>query len=167
MKENKFNERADQAMRDGAVDGGASAVGLDGLAEDRALGKFLAQLPAGPKASSNFTARVLQEIDSIERKQGGGIHTHKLIWARWVTFGAATAMVVLLAVNHGANNRNMALTQGLETVATASAVIESKAEASGQMTSGRTLEIWKDFEAIRKLNQPAGEADWALLAALE
>jgi hypothetical protein len=86
---------------------------------------------------------------------------------RWLSLGAATAVIALVAVRVGKNHPDAAMTQGLETVAMASAVIESKSVVSGQPEAVRSLEVWKDFEAIRKLNQPAVEADWALLAALQ
>ena len=169
MKENEFNERADQAMRDAARLGETPASGVvsPGVADDVALGRLLAKMPAGPRASSNFTARVLLEIDAIERKDRAHKAGGKLSWMRWLSWGAATALIALVAVRVGKNHPDAAMTQGLETVAMASAVIESKGGVSGQPQAVRTLEVWKDFEAIRKLNQPAVEADWALLAALQ
>lgn len=118
----------------------------------RALGKL-----SGPPASSNFMARVWQEIESEERagRTTSGPNWHR--WFRWPSLAqqfAALALVIGLTalVFQGRRVRTPTqLARSVEQVAT--------------LAGGPSVALLKDFEAIRRLNSVS--ADVELLAALE
>ncbi len=121
-----------------------------------ALAHTLGRLPA-PPVSSNFLARVWEEIGAAER--AGRIPAQRgwLGWLRWPAlaqqFAALVLVIGLLAFGlHSRRGRTPAqLARSVEQVA--------------MLAGAPSVTVLKDFEAIRRLNSVS--ADVELLAALE
>jgi anti-sigma factor RsiW len=121
-----------------------------GWEADRALGRALQSLPAAP-VSSNFTARVMQELDlekaRASRKQGGW----RLLWPRlgWAT--AALALAVLGAQQFRNNQR---------TQLASDAALVSKDIA-------RLPDAFRDFDLVESLREIPPSGDDGILIALQ
>jgi len=122
--------------------------------EERALSRALRALPDLP-VSSNFTSRVLQEIDRDERQAERRARPwFQVLWPR---LGWATAVVLggVLVFQHRAAKEDL-LVSGL-------------ARVSQEMQQLKQLpepELLQDFEVIERLSQ-AAPSDDELLAALQ
>jgi anti-sigma factor RsiW len=118
--------------------------------QDRALGRALQSLPDAP-VSSNFTARVMQELDLEEaresRKQGGW----RLFWPR---LGWATAAVTL-AIFGTQQFRNIQRTQ----LAVDAAMVTKDI--------ARLPDAFRDFDVVESLRQIPPASDDGILIALQ
>ncbi len=118
---------------------------------DRALGRALHSLPDAPM-SSNFTARVMQELDLDEartqRKSGGW----RLLWPR---LGWATAAALALTVFGTQQFLNVQRTQFA-----ADAALVSK-------DIGRLPDAFRDFDLVDSLREIPAASDDGILAALQ
>lgn len=126
--------------------------------EEAALGRALGKLPA-PPASSNFMARVWQEIESEDRRAGRhAVEAGWRGWFRWPSLAqqfAALALVIGLAT---------LVAQGRRSSRTPTQLARS-VEQFATLAPVPSVALLKDFEAIRRLNSVS--ADVELLAALE
>jgi ferric-dicitrate binding protein FerR (iron transport regulator) len=117
---------------------------------DRALGRVLQALPDTP-VSSNFTARVMQQLDLAEaqerRKQGGW----RLLWPRlgWTT--AALALAVFGAQQFRSSQRTQLVFD---------AALVSKDIA-------RLPDAFRDFDVVESLRQIPPASDDGILIALQ
>ena len=118
--------------------------------QDRALGRALQSLPDAP-VSSNFTARVMQELDLAEareeRKSGGW----RFLWPRlgWAT--AALALAVFGAQQFRSNQR---------TQLASDAALVSKDIA-------RLPDAFRDFDVVESLGEITPASDDGILIALQ
>lgn len=126
--------------------------------EEAALSAALHRLPELP-VSSNFMARVWQDIEAAERRAapastGAGWRA----WLHWPSLATQFALAVLLlavvVVSQGRRARTQTQTQVARSI-----------EQIVALARGPDVELLKDFEAISRLNQSA--ADVELLAAFE
>jgi anti-sigma factor RsiW len=117
---------------------------------DRALGRALQALPDAP-VSSNFTARVMQELDSAEareeRKSGGW----RLLWPRLGWAATALALTVF-GVQHFRSTQRAQLA--------ADAALVSKDIA-------RLPDAFRDFDVVESLRQIPPASDDGILIALQ
>ena len=122
--------------------------------EAAALGKALQSLPP-PPVSSNFMARVWQDIEASERRE-----THSPVgwraWLRWPSLAPQFALAVLLLAA-------VTVVQGRR--ARSPAQVARSIEHVSTFARLPSVALLKDFEAISRLNQTA--ADVELLAAFE
>lgn len=120
------------------------------------LNEALRRLPDA-SMPSNFTARVMQEI---EREAAAGDRARKSTWLgldlrRWLPrFALGTVAVVAVSVSVHSY-----------TLASRAKIIQSIAVLS-EITPAPSTDLLTDFDSIRKLNPPAG-ADTELLALLQ
>ena len=118
---------------------------------DRALRRALQSLPDAP-VSSNFTARVMQELDLEEaraqRKSGGW----RVLWPR---LGWATAAAVALGVFGTQQFLNVQRTQ----IATDAALVSKDI--------ARLPEAFRDFDVVDSLREIPAASDDGILAALQ
>jgi hypothetical protein len=131
--------------------------------DEAALSQALEQLPNAP-LSSNFTAQVLLLVDleeaSLERRSK---LTHD--WRWWINHLIPRFALGVLTVSLGALGLLQYQKHSLEARAHRVGAFNSQLEvASGRVPA----EMWKDFEAIRRLNTSvSASADDELLAALK
>lgn len=123
-------------------------------AEEMALADVLHRLPA-PPGSSNFMARVWQDIAAEERRAARAPAGWRA-WLRWPSlaqqFALAVMLVAAVMVFQSRRARSPAqVARSIERVATLARL--------------PSVAVLKDFEAICRLNQTA--ADVELLAAFE
>ncbi len=121
---------------------------------EAALCAALRRLPQ-PVASSNFMARVWQDIEADERRSASAEHS-RWTWFRWPSpaqqFALAVVLLAAVVAVRGRHARSPAqVARSIEQVAT--------------IARPPSVALLKDFEAISRLNQSA--ADVELLAALE
>jgi anti-sigma factor RsiW len=118
--------------------------------QDRALGRALQSLPDAPM-SSNFTARVMQELDLAEareeRKSGGW----RLLWPRLGWAAAALALTVF-GVQQFRNAQRAQLV--------ADAALVSKDIA-------RLPDAFRDFDVVESLREISPASDDGILIALQ
>lgn len=136
-------------------------------AEELALCQAIRQLPEVP-VSSNFTALVMQAV-ALEARQAQRVEAPVSegfwVWLRkhFVQLAASTAVVALAAV--------LAVQQ--HQPVTPVTVLNSQQEMVGQIKDLAkvgpvpSVDMLKDYEAIRRLSQVSAEPDWDLLAALQ
>lgn len=125
-------------------------------AEATVLAEALHRLPA-PPVSSNFMARVWQDIETEERP--GALAPTAAGWRGWFRwpslaqqFALAAVLLVAVVLFQGRRARSQAqVARSIEQVTT--------------LTRLPSVALLKDFEAISRLNQSA--ADVELLAAFE
>jgi hypothetical protein len=131
--------------------------------DEAALSQALEQLPNAP-LSSNFTAQVLLLVDleeaSLERRSK---LTHD--WRWWINHLIPRFALGVLTVSLGALGLLQYQKHSLEERAQNAGAFNRQLEvASGRVPA----EMWKDFEAIRRLNTSvSASADDELLAALK
>ena len=118
---------------------------------DRALGRALQSLPDVP-VSSNFTARVLQELDLEEARESRKPRGWRLLWPR---FGWATAAALALTVFGTQQFRTAQRTQ-----LAADAALVSKDIA-------RLPDAFRDFDVVESLREIPAASDDGILAALQ
>ena len=119
--------------------------------EDRALSRALQTLPDAP-VSSNFTARVFQQLDlEIAREQRASGGWRRLLWPRlgWAT--AALALVVFSAQQFRTAQR---------TQLAADAALVSKDIA-------RLPDAFRDFDVVDSLREITPASDDGILFALQ
>ena len=126
--------------------------------EATALSSALRRLPE-PPVSSNFMARVWQEIEAQERRAATTpSSTGWRTWLRWPSlatqFACALLLLLLAAVVVSQGRRTRTHTQVTRSI-----------EHIAAIARGPSIEVLKDFEAISRLNQTG--ADVELLAAFE
>lgn len=125
--------------------------------EDRALARALQALPDAP-VSSNFTARVWQQIDAEEARATKVTRSGKGEW--WRVFlprlGWATAAVALTV----AGTHEFRVSQQKQLARDVSFVGHDLAAAPAP-------EVLQDFDAINQLRQVAAGSDDELLIALQ
>ena len=118
---------------------------------DRALGRALQSLPDVP-VSSNFAARVLQELDLEEGRESRKPRGWRLLWPR---FGWATAAALALTVFGTQQFRTAQRTQFA-----ADAALVSKDIA-------RLPDAFRDFDVVDSLREITPESDDGILFALQ
>ena len=131
------------------------------LEENLALGQALRSLPPPPQVSSNFTSRVLQELNRParpERTEGW------VSWLRWPGFARLTGAAAVLAVGFVVL-QHQRHEQMEKTVRTFAGVVSAVAPNQPQAQPEAVVSVLKDFEAIRRLPDSA-PVDYGLLAAL-
>lgn len=129
--------------------------------EETGLSLLLHQLPQAA-VSSNFTARVLREIDSLERSGSAGgmnwlarLKPGRWLRPRWaIGFASALTLVLGLAGLHVyRDHERKEIVSGVRMVGTLAALPHPEA--------------LQDFEAIHRLSAVPPTVDLELLAALE
>jgi hypothetical protein len=123
--------------------------------EEEALTQLIRRLPAAP-LSSNFTARVL---DAVAREPGESVLVAPAAWWGWLgrwnplkagTVGTTAAAVVLLAFHQYQQTSRAELARTLAAFSQAATLAE--------------VEVWRDFEAIRRLSQLPEGVDVELIS---
>lgn len=123
--------------------------------KEAALTQLLRRLPPAP-LSSNFTARVLQ---AVSRETPEPAPVLRVAWRRWFTLGrplklgalgAAAAAVILLAYHQRHLAGRAELAQSLAALGHAAALAE--------------VEVWQNFDAIRRLSELPEEVDPELIS---
>ncbi len=128
---------------------------------EAALNDFLRQIPEAPPVSSNFTALVMQRIETQERitaRPASPVHW----WAGWLrrlTPKLATAGVLLICSVVGVQQYN--LHQQREATQTFASTF---AEVTSVIPTPMVLQ---DFDAIQQMRVATGPTDADLLAVLE
>lgn len=125
--------------------------------EEHRLNQLLTELPIAP-LSSNFTSQVVQQVRREQRpvhqsKGGGWIDSARRIWFRPLAATATLGMLAFLVYRQQSQLQQRA-------------VVESVKLVSG-ITTGPSIELLTDFEAIRRLGTPNSEPDLTLLAVLQ
>jgi hypothetical protein len=117
------------------------------------LREMLSRLPDAP-AASNFTARVMQAVD-LEESRRSSKRNFIFNWRAFLPRAAVAIVAVLFAgltfQHHELNARRDALAKNVALVA---------------QTPMPSVEALKNFDAIRRMSQPA-RADDELLALLK
>ena len=120
--------------------------------EERALTRAVQALPDLP-VSSNFTARVLQEVD-LEEQTLARERERSVWWQRlWPKLGWATAALLLTTLGiqyHTAQKQK---------------IVVDLVRISGTQAPGP--DVLQDFEVINRLRQAAAPSDEDLLVALQ
>jgi len=133
------------------------------LEENMALGEALRNLSPPPEVSSNFTSRVLEELNRparTDRADGW------LEWLRWPGFARLTGAAAVLAVGFIVlQNQHQRREQMDKTVRTFAGVVSAVAPNQPSAQPEAVVAVLKDFEAIRRLPDSA-PVDYGLLAAL-
>lgn len=163
MNEAEFNRLLEAAQRrplTAAEEAGVREYGLlrpeaqARCEEEAALTRLLHRLPPAPVAS-NFTARVVKAATRERREPGPVIRAPWQGWAwRWRplpigALGAAAAALVML-LDHRHQARRAELARSLAALSHAATLAE--------------VEVWQDFEAIRRLSELPEEVDAELIA---
>jgi hypothetical protein len=120
---------------------------------DRQLARALAALPDAP-VPSNFTARVMQQVDLEEARSQRGSGRRWNWHALLPRFAAATAAVVLAGIAF----RQYEISSQRHAIADSVAIVSTQPMPS--------MEVLKNFDAIKRMSQPA-HADDELLALLQ
>lgn len=124
--------------------------------EETALSTVLHRLP-GPAVPSNFMARVWQDIEAGEKRSApAGTATGWRSWFRWPSLARQFALAVLLLAA-------IIAIQGRRSQSPAQ--VARSIEQVAAFAPAASVDLLKDFEAIRRLNQ--APADVELLAAFE
>ncbi len=118
---------------------------------DRALGRALQSLPDAP-VSSNFTARVMQELDLEEARASQKPRGWRLLWPR---LGWATVAALALTIFGTQQFLNVQRTQFA-----ADAALVSKDIA-------RLPDAFRDFDVVDSLREIPAASDDGILAALQ
>ena len=121
--------------------------------EERALGRALQSLPDAP-VSSNFTSRVMQEV---ERDDARAVRRQGTTWWRalFPKLGWATAALLMGAL-------------GLQHLSVQQQrMVDELASISGEMKLSPGPEVLQDFEVIERLRRATTPSDDDLLAALQ
>jgi hypothetical protein len=126
------------------------------------LTRRLHELPDAPVAS-NFTARVLQAVESARPTRLGWREAlGRRLWMRPACYGAGAALVFLLGVwaylDHQSTSRAR--------MAASLVRITRGVDAAAGAAQLPPLQVLQDFEAIRQLSRAQPLADESLLAAL-
>ena len=124
--------------------------------EERALSRALQSLP-DTLVSSNFTSRVMQEIDLSEARDERSRHLHRgwfrRIWPR-LSWGTAALMLGLFGVHEYRVSKRAQMTDDVMMVSKDAAKLPSP-------------EVLQDFDAINQLRQVSMTSDDDLLIALQ
>jgi anti-sigma factor RsiW len=124
--------------------------------EDRALGRALQSLPDVP-VSSNFTARVMQELDLEETRAEQTRRAPRrgwlAFWPRLAGAGVAAVLAVFVWRDHRASERT-------QLVRDASLISKDGASLPG-------AEVLRDFDAIDSLRHLPPSNDDGILIALQ
>lgn len=128
------------------------------------LGKLLRELPQVP-VSSNFTARVLAEIEAIEaeplKTAPQGSLLDWLLYHLGYRIGAVATILVLVGFCYFSHEE-------FKNVKLANKIVElSNVAPLEEKESKIAVEIFKDFEIIQSLGQQSAFVDTELLAALK
>lgn len=176
MNEHEQNELWEKSLRDRLTPG--EQVQLDAwLAtrpdlfaqweEEKALCQVIRQLPDAP-VSSNFTALVMQAVAQEERavqRTDAPVTGSFMAWLRQhlVQLTASTAVVALaavLALQQAPTSTPVITTDSRQEIADQIKVLADVAPVP-------SVDVLKDYEAIRRLSQVSAEPDLELLAALQ
>jgi hypothetical protein len=130
--------------------------------EELALTSLLQGMPDAP-LSSNFTARVLQEIELPAPREASFSFSAWLDLRRWLPRLSAATLVVALSLSGWSWHRNM------ERADLAASLSDLSREIDGSLTAARIppVEVLQDFDVIGKLGPVRGLADEELLDALQ
>ncbi|MBU6410320.1 MAG: hypothetical protein KGR98_08025 [Verrucomicrobia bacterium] len=104
-----------------------------------------------PAVASNFTARVMREIDTWEARRGPTMRFHRWSWRFLLPRAVVAAVLVFAGIaahRHEVNVRRAVLADSVAVVA---------------MQPMPSVDALKNFDAIRRMSQPAA-ADDELLA---
>jgi len=129
-----------------------------GWEDDAALDEVLRQLPDAPLAS-NFTAQVLMAVEHAGTEPSARFSFRwwealtAFGWARPTAVGALLVMATMLSVQQYHSQGRAEMADSLKQVSTVATV--------------PSVEMLKDFEAIRRLGQVPPNVDEELLAALQ
>jgi hypothetical protein len=127
--------------------------------EERALGRALQSLPDAP-VSSNFTSRVLQEVELEQAREERQERPARAWFSRffprlgWVTTVALMAALILQY-------------RSIRQERTINDVAHDIAGLSREMRRSPEPEVLQDFEVIERLRLAAAPSDDDLLAALQ
>lgn len=131
------------------------------LAEEE-LGKAMRELPKPPAVSTNFTALVMQKIDSLEPAR------RPAPWLSWFRFPRlarlAGAAVVVAGVGSVVlfeqRSRQRELSDTVKSFASGLNIVAEQPQPDV------IVSVMQDFDAIRQLPMKSGDVDRELLAAL-
>lgn len=132
--------------------------------DEMALSRFLDGLPDAP-LSTNFTAQVLQALERDARK-----HPSRAHWIfRWpgLRRAARRFAVACLVFGLGAAGYWQHRTVRREKMALALANVARSVETVSQVAPLPPVEMWKDYEPIRRLDRTRSQADEDLLRLLK
>jgi anti-sigma factor RsiW len=119
------------------------------------LSKFLTALPDVP-VPSNFTARVLQEVERQKGERRGGAYSWdwfvRLVLPRVEVTAAVLVTTGVLTVHQHETVQRIRLARSVAVVS--------------EMNPLPSPDVLRDFEAVRQLNQPA-QADVEMLALMQ
>jgi anti-sigma factor RsiW len=135
------------------------------LDEDVAVGIALQALPEAPAISSNFTARVLEEIRREERADERREPRGFLGWLRWPKLARASAFAALAVALSFAG---LEIRERQEVKAAAKTFVGGVNRVA-ESRNGRpdaVVAVFQDFEAIRNLSESSDAVDYKLLTAL-
>jgi len=169
MNESELNELLDKAMagRLTAEEQGAWEKVLAERPElelDAELGRALQALPPPPSVATNFTARVLLEIN---RQAPAALRNGWRQWLRFPRLARLTGTAAVLAlIGFGVvqqhRSRERQLVDSVKTFASGVTAV-----APGQQARpDEIVNVLQDFEAIRRIPAARTEVDYGLLTAL-
>jgi hypothetical protein len=149
--QNEPSDLHESLWRQKTSQGHGSGVSPDGELELR-LTEALSQLKDAP-ISSNFTARIMDEIDREDgRRTGSRRLWHWNLWPRFAGAAAAVLLTVMMVQHHETVAHRVQLARTLETVA--------------DLRSVPSVDALNNFEAIQAMGQRA-HADEELLALVQ
>ena len=122
--------------------------------EERALGRALQSLPDAP-ISSNFTSRVLQEVELEQAREERQEHFAGSWFSRYfpkLGWATTAALVAALVLQYRSIKEER--------------TINDRARALAGLSSAPAPEVLQDFEVIERLRWAAAPSDDELLTAL-
>lgn len=166
MNEAEINELIDKAVAgrlsvDEEIQWAALLAERPELEEYLAVGQGLRGLPEPPAVSTNFTARVLQQIEMDARAEQRARPVGWFRWPRLARVAATAAFVFAVALGSLKMRTQTELAEAalkFERSVNALAMENREPEA--------VVAVFKNFEAIRQLPDSAAGVDSVLLGAL-
>lgn len=134
--------------------------------EEAALDELLAAgLPKPPQVSSNFTARVLEQVrlEEAASRRGAGLFG----WLRLPRLAPIAGVASLAAIFGFALLQHERKEQRAQMVETLEAVAEVAKKANPSASEAEAVvTVLTDFDAIRRLPRSEGDIDVTLISAL-
>lgn len=133
--------------------------------DDAALDELLAALPKAPKVSTNFTARVLQQVrleDSAATRK-----REPFAWLRFprlAPIAGVTSLAAILGLAIFQHERKEQREQMVETLEAVAEVAKKANPAANEAEA--VVTVLSDFDAIRQLSRAESAIDTTLLTAL-